>query len=119
DIAVQGDLPGMTASQAILHSWRFWALTVAFFLAIVAINGTLTHIVALLTDRGIPLQVAAGALLAAGLALLAGRIISGWCIDRFHGPYVAICFFIIPMAGIGLLGSGAGGMVPLAGAVLC
>ena len=119
DIAVQGNLPGMTASQAILHSWRFWALTIAFFLAIVAINGTLTHIVALLTDRGIPLQVATGALSAAGIALLLGRILSGWCLDRFFGPYVAICFFIIPMAGIALLGSGAGGAVPLLGAVLC
>lgn len=119
DIAVQGNLPGMTASQAILHSWRFWALTIAFFLAIVAINGTLTHIVALLTDRGISLQVAVGALSASGIALLAGRIVSGWCLDRFFGPYVAIGFFVIPMAGIAILGSGAGGMVPLLGAVLC
>jgi MFS family permease len=120
DIAVQGNLPGMSAAQAILHSWRFWALTVAFFLAIVAINGTLTHMVAFLTDRGISLQMAKNALSAAGIALLAGRIVSGWCLDRFFGPYVAICFFVIPMAGIGLLGSGAGGdTLALIGAVLC
>jgi hypothetical protein len=35
---------------------------VAFFTAIAAINGTLTHIVALLTDRGVPLKEAVSAL---------------------------------------------------------
>lgn len=119
DITAERDLPGLTVGEALTKSWRFWALTVAFFLAIVAINGVLTHIVALLTDRGVPLQVAIGMLSAAGIALIAGRIVSGWCLDRFNGIVVAICFFIVPMAGIALLGSGAGGAIPLAGAVLC
>jgi MFS family permease len=119
DITAERNLPGLTVTEALLGSWRFWALTVAFFLAIVAINGTLTHIVALLTDRGVPLQVAIGTLSAAGIALIVGRIISGWCLDRFNGVAVAICFFIIPMAGIGLLASNAAGMVPLLGAILC
>ena len=79
----------------------------------------MTQIVALLTDRGIPIGVAVGALSAAGLALIFGRIIAGWCLDRFWGPYVAIAFFTIPMLGIALLASGAGGGVPLVGAVLC
>jgi MFS family permease len=111
-------LPGMLARDA-FKTWRFWSFTIAFFIAIVAINGTLTQIVALLTDRGIPASVAVGALSAAGLALIVGRIIAGWCLDRFWGPYVAIGFFIIPMVGIALLASGAGGSVPLAGAILC
>lgn len=119
DITAELNLPGLTVQEALTKSWRFWALTIAFFLAIVAINGTLTQIVALLTDRGIPVRVAVGTLSAAGLALIGGRIISGWCLDRFNGVVVAICFFIVPMAGIGLLASGAGGAVPLAGAVLC
>jgi MFS family permease len=118
DISIQGDLAGMTAREA-FFGWRFWALTIAFFIAIMAINGTLTHIVALLTDRGVPLQLAVGTLSAAGIALIAGRIVSGWCIDRFFAPYVAIGFFVIPMVGIALLASGAGGKAPLAGAVLC
>jgi MFS family permease len=111
-------LPGVLARDA-FKTRRFWSFTLAFFIAIVAINGTLTQIVALLTDRGISAQVAVGALSAAGLALILGRIVAGWCLDRFWGPYVAIGFFIIPMAGIALLASGAGGMVPLIGAVLC
>lgn len=119
DITAERDLPGLTVTQALTQSWRFWALTIAFFLAIVAINGTLTHIVALLTDRGVPLKVAIDTLSTAGIALIVGRVISGWCLDRFNGTIVAICFFIVPMAGIALLASRAGGPVPLLGAILC
>ncbi|HEX3970404.1 MAG TPA: MFS transporter [Stellaceae bacterium] len=116
--AAASTMPGMPAGQA-FKTWRFWSFTLAFFIAIVAINGTLTQLVALLGDRGIPAPVAIGYLSLAGLALIIGRIIAGWCLDRFWGPYVAIGFFIVPMAGIALLASGLGGTVPLYGAVLC
>jgi MFS family permease len=110
---------GLSVREALKGSWRFWALTIAFLFGVVAINGTLTHVVAMLTDRGVPVQMATGALSAAGLAIIGGRILSGWCLDRFFGPYVAVAFLLCPMAGIALLGSGQGGMVPLAGTVLC
>jgi MFS family permease len=119
DITAERNLPGLTVTEALTKSWRFWALTIAFFIAIVAINGTLTHIVAFLTDRGIPLREAVGTLSIAGLALIAGRIVSGWCLDRYNGVVVAIGFFMIPMLGIALLASRAGGAVPLLGAGLC
>jgi MFS family permease len=47
-------MPGEATGEA-FRSWVFWALGVAFFLDVIAINGTLTHIVALLTDRGVAL----------------------------------------------------------------
>lgn len=111
-------LPGIEAMAA-LRTGDFWLLSIAFFLGVMAINGTIVHIVALLTDRGIPLQMATGALSIAGIAIIIGRIICGWCLDRFWGPYVAACFFVLPMAGIALLGSGWGYPVPLIGAALC
>jgi MFS family permease len=111
-------LPGTEASVA-FKQWQFWALTVAFFLGVMAINGTLTHVIPLLTDHGIPPQQAAFMFSFAGYAIILGRILAGWCLDRFWGPYVAMCFFAVPMAGIALLGSGATGIVPLIGAVLC
>jgi MFS family permease len=111
-------MPGMEAAAA-LKTWNFWALAIAFLLGVLAINGTIVHIVALLTDRGIPLQIATGALSIAGIAIIIGRIICGWCLDRFWGPYVATCFFILPMIGIALLGGGWEYPVPLIGAALC
>jgi hypothetical protein len=56
---------------------------------------------------------------AAGLAIIIGRIICGWCLDRFHGPYVAACFFLLPMVGIALLSSGWDMPWPVLGAALC
>jgi len=47
------------------------------------------------------------------------RILSGWCLDRFWGPYVAITFFILPMIGLGILMSGAAGFAPFLGAIAC
>ena len=47
------------------------------------------------------------------------RILSGWCLDRFWGPYVEITFFILPMVGIGILMSGAAGFAPFLGAIAC
>ena len=110
--------PGVAAGEA-LRSGLFWGLAIAFFFDVIAINGTLTHIVPLLTDRGVSRQIATAALSGTGFALIFGRILSGWCLDRFWGPYVAITFFVLPMAGIAILASGAGGFAPFLGAIAC
>jgi len=109
---------GLTLSEVITGSWRYWALTLAFFLGAASINGVLTHVVPLLTDRGLPISLAVGALSVSGIAIIAGRIFSGYCLDKFFGPYVAIAFFLCPLVGIALLYSGMGGSVPLIGTIL-
>jgi predicted MFS family arabinose efflux permease len=79
----------------------------------------LTRVVPLLSDRGISRAVAVSALSASGIALTIGRIVSGWSLDRIHGPYVACTFFGSAMVGIALLATGAGGSVPFVATVLC
>lgn len=71
----------------------------------------------MLTDRGIALQTATATMSGVGIALILGRVFSGWCLDRMWGPYVAVAFFVLPMIGIALLASGAAGFVPFAGAI--
>ena len=107
--AVADHLPGMTAREAFKH-WRWWSMSIAFFLGGLAINGTLAHVVAFLGDRGVPIQAAASSLAFAGIALIVGRVIAGWCLDRFNGPVIAAICFAIPIVGILLLASGAGGL---------
>lgn len=113
-----GELPGDDFIAA-LKMPRFWALAFAFFLGVVALNGTLTQIVAMLMDRGVPLEIATRDLAVSGIAAIVGRVASGWCLDRYHGPYVAVGFYILPMIGTALLASGAGEPWPIAGALLC
>src|ERR1700730_7667852 len=110
--------PGLTAAE-VLRSWQFWMLALAFFLIVVTANGPLIHAVALLTDRGISISMATTALSAAGLAMIIGRMLAGYCLDKFFGPCVAIACVSGAMIGIGLLASGAGGLVPIAGTILC
>jgi MFS family permease len=109
---------GLTAAE-VLRSWQFWMLALAVSLIVLTANGSLIHAVALLTDRGISLSLATAALSAAGLAMIVGGILCGYCLDKFFGPYVAISCIAVAIIGIGLLGSGAGGMFPIAGTVLC
>lgn len=104
---------------AVLKEGRFWALAFAFLLGVVALNGIITQIVPILMDRGMTLQTAARDLAVSGIAALVGRIASGWCVDRYHGPYVASVFFSLPMIGILLFATRAGEPWPLLGALLC
>jgi predicted MFS family arabinose efflux permease len=85
----------------------------------VSIHGTLIHSVALLTDRGIGVQAAAAIYSSVGLAMTAGRVACGYCLDKLHGSIISIGSFVIPMVGIGLLATGIGGAVPLLGILLC
>jgi MFS family permease len=112
-------LPGFTLREALTRSWRFWALALAFFLGIIVLNGTLTQIVAMLMDRGVPLQRATTVLAASGVAAICGRLLSGWCVDRFYGPYVAVGFFVLLMIGTALFGSTLAEPAPVIGALLC
>lgn len=112
-------LPGLTVKEAARGTRAFWSLTFAFLLVAGSVNGTLAHIVALLTDHGVPAAQATSTLAAAGLSIIVGRILAGYCMDRFNGPYTAALFFTLPFLGILLLLSGASGPVPFVGAILC
>ncbi len=109
--------PGVTIGAA-LKSWRFWALTLAFTLGAVAINGTLAHLVALLVDRGYTPDNAVYVLASSGLAVIAGRIIGGWMLDRSTRPLVPSFLFLLPAAGCALLASRLAGSAPVFGVML-
>jgi MFS family permease len=113
-----GPPPGLDLAEA-LAGWRLWALAVSFFLASTAMLGVLAHVVALLTDRGMPVSAATAAMSAAGIAIIVGRIVSGLCLDRFFGPHVAVVHFACPAAGIALLWAGVGGIMPIVAMALC
>ena len=99
--AVEGtssSLEGDDVSVAV-RSRAFWLMTVAAFLVVTAINGLNAHLVALLTDSGVPTQTAVSTLVVVGLAAIAGRLISGVLLDRFFAPHLAAAIFLIPLVG--------------------
>jgi predicted MFS family arabinose efflux permease len=108
--------PGLTTREA-AGAARFWILGAAFFLVAVAINGTVAHVVPLLTDHGLSATSAAAVLGIFGLATLSGRLLAGYLVDRIFAPYVATVFFLAPIAGFAFLAS-AEGSLPAIGVVL-
>jgi len=108
--------PGPTVGEAVRSS-TFWLLAVAVFLVVTTINGMVGHLVPLLTDRGIGVGQATATLSAVGLSTIAGRVISGYLLDRFFGPYVAATLFLLPLVSIALLTGGAAGAGPVVAAV--
>ena len=99
-------LPGLSVNEAVL-SRTFWLLVGPTFLVATVINGSLVHVVSLLTDRGWSPEAAAGIMVWAGLASLGGRVVAGWMLDRVFAPYVAILSFMVALAGLYLLASGS------------
>src|SRR5690606_2606361 len=68
---------GATVGEG-LRSRVFWLLVGVLFCASVAQNGAITHMSALLTDRGVSPGHAALAVSAMGGASLVGRLATGW-----------------------------------------
>jgi len=99
-------LPGITLSEA-LRNGKYWALTMAIFLSLTVTSGSLAHMVPMLTDRGISVDTAVAALSISGAAMALGRLISGYLMDKIFAIYIAVVFLVVPMAGIGILLSGA------------
>lgn len=81
----------------------FWILIIVLFAQSIAQNGALTHMAALLTDRGVAASGAALALSAMGAASLLGRLATGWLLDRFFAPRVGFCLLSVAAFGTYLL----------------
>jgi MFS family permease len=98
----RGHAGGVTAGAPVrvaVASRVFWILVIVLFAQSIAQNGALTHMSALLTDRGVAASGAALALSAMGAASLLGRVMTGWLLDRFFAPRVAFCLLSIAALG--------------------
>jgi MFS family permease len=114
--ASQATLPGKSIGEA-LANYRFWFIAIATFLVVTVLNGTINHAVPLLTDRGISPGAAASILGVVGMSTIAGRLVSGYLVDRFFAPFVAVFFFLLPIGGIYLLGTGEGMPIVVVGGI--
>jgi MFS family permease len=93
---------GLTWQQG-LRSFSFWIIVAVLFVSSISMNGAITHLSALLTDRGITAQEAALCASILGGSSVLGRIGTGWLLDRFFGARVAFVVSLLTAAGIFLL----------------
>jgi predicted MFS family arabinose efflux permease len=111
DAARSTSLDGVRFRDA-LHQREFWVIVAILFLSSIAANGALTHLAAHLTDRGLTAQHAALAAGVLGGAGLAGRLITGWLLDRLFGPRLSLLLLVLMAAGMVMLHQSAS--LPLA-----
>jgi MFS family permease len=121
---VEAGGPSVALREA-LRSRVFWTLLVVVFGGTLAWNCVMVHLAALLGDRGVTATEAAAAMSVMAGASLAGRIVTGWLLDRYLATRVAFVLLVIAAlgafllagaqslaagtAGAALLGFGAGG----------
>src|ERR1700752_2449010 len=100
--------------REVLGGRRFWLIACALLLVSTVTQGLVVHTVPLLTDKGYSPEVAAALMIAVGLSTMAGRLSSGYLVDRIFAPFVAAFFFLLPCLGIYLL---ATALSPIAGII--
>lgn len=93
---------GKTWQQG-LRSFAFWIIVGILFVSAISMNGALSQLSALLTDRGISAERAAICASILGGASLLARLGVGRLLDRFFGAYVALGVNFITAVGIFML----------------
>jgi MFS family permease len=93
---------GVSWQQGLCSS-AFWIITAILFVSSISMNGAITHLSALLTDRGLSGANAALCASLLGGSSLLGRVVVGWLLDRFFGPRVALVINLVTALGIFLL----------------
>lgn len=93
---------GKTWQQG-LSSLPFWIIVAVLVVSAISMNGAITQMSAMLTDRGITPKGAAFCISLLGGMSLLGRVGAGWLLDRFFGGWVALSINLITAGGVYLL----------------
>ena len=109
---------GVTLIEA-LRSVRFWVLGAAFLLIAFALTAPTPNLENIFKTFHFSLSEIARVTAGFGLAVIAGRIIGGWLLDRFWAPACAFVILLFPAFGSWMLsGETLSGQGALA-AVIC
>jgi predicted MFS family arabinose efflux permease len=107
-------IPGLTLGEA-ARTGRFWMMWFAIVFVSVGVGGLISNMFPILMSDGLDRPTAAIAVGMIGLSVIAGRVVSGFLIDRIHAPIVAFVFLSIPAISCFIL---AGGTAPIWGLVI-
>jgi MFS family permease len=102
-----------------LRSWVYWRLLLTCLLFTFTNMALIVHLVPILTDRGMDGLQAAGIAALVGLVSIAGRLGTGFLLDRFRGSTVGATALLLPViACLLLLSGGANPVIAMVVAVL-
>ena len=99
-------LPGLTASEAIRDS-RVLRIGFANIVLTLVGSGIAVHLVPILSSTGVGRNTALAIAATAGITGIAGKLITGWLLDRMQGNLVPfLSFAVAPLGYVILLNSG-------------
>jgi MFS family permease len=96
----------------------YWQMLLTFLLVGISLQAMMLHLVPLLRERGVGADAAAMAQSTIFAGLLVGRLVTGWLMDRYFAPRVALAFLLAPIVGIAMLALGANGASAFVAAAL-
>jgi MFS family permease len=102
ELTVGGILPGVTLRQAV-SGYRFWLIWASILCVAFAYGGVFVHLAQMLIGHGFTVTAAAGIVSTQGLAILAGRVGTGYLLDRFWAPLVTLPLLSAPAVACWLL----------------
>ena len=108
-IAIAGavTLPGLSLREAMAQP-RFWILWASVAFVTLAFAGALVHLPSMLAARDFEPTRIAAVMSAFGLSIFAGRIITGFLLDRFWAPLVTLPILSLPaLSCVLLMGDGS------------
>lgn len=103
----------------VVRSRVFAIMVVQYFILGVASTGLIVNQVAMLVDVGVSQNMAIYTQSAVGIGSIAGRLITGYLLDRVRAPVIGALLFGVAAAASAILGTSAAAMlaVPLAAAI--
>ena len=93
--------------RAALASPKYWICNIALCLVVSAVMGVVTSTVPMLRDRGLGAASATAVFAWFGIALVLGRLVVGYLLDRLWPPAVAAISLALPAAGSFIFLSGS------------
>lgn len=112
DPAIRSDC-GVPLSVA-LRDRRLWTIAMSLFLGSGLSTAVVSNFVPLLRDQGIAPVSAAGALSVFGLAVIVGRLLVGWLVDRFWAPPIALAVMLPASLALLILAGASSVTLPMA-----
>ncbi|WP_228242439.1 MFS transporter [Porphyrobacter sp. GA68] len=99
---VGGQVTGVTL-QAALRDRRFWTIWLSILCVALAYGGAHIHMPEIIKQHGMTAAEGAGIMGMIGIAIMAGRIITGFLLDRIWAPLVCLPILLVPALACWLL----------------
>jgi predicted MFS family arabinose efflux permease len=103
---------------AALRGFIFWIMAIMIMLEAFGSNGLLSHLAAMLTERGVSGETAALTLSVMGATGILGRLTTGLLLDHYFAPYVSGFMLAVAAAGTLVLTTAATATPALIGTAL-